>query len=125
MIVFSMVALASQSRDGKSSSAIPRLPGGRPDLNGVWDHPFVQNMEMDGRDQKGAGPLPFSPEGAAIFKSFDAANYDYTGRCLPLGLTRSMNSPMPIQIVQTNKDVVFLFEDIYTQTGLGNPGIFL
>ncbi len=110
MIVFSMVALASQSRDGKSSSAIPRLPGGRPDLNGVWDHPFVQNMEMDGRDQKGAGPLPFSPEGAAIFKSFDAANYDYTGRCLPLGLTRSMNSPMPIQILQTNKDVVFLFE---------------
>src|SRR6058998_2709446 len=76
----------------------------------VLDHPFVQNMEMDGRDQKGAGPLPFSPEGAAIFKSFDAANYDYTGRCLPLGLTRSMNSPMPIQIVQTNKDVVFLFE---------------
>src|SRR5437867_552990 len=82
---------------------------GRPDLNGVWDHAFVQNMEVDGRDQKGTGPLPFTPEGAAIF-SFDAANYDYTGRCLPLGLTRSMNSPMPIQIVQTNKDVVFLFE---------------
>jgi hypothetical protein len=57
LIVFSMVALASQSRDGKSSSTIPRLPGGRPDLNGVWDHPFVQNMEMDGRDQKGEGHI--------------------------------------------------------------------
>src|SRR5947199_8184492 len=67
-------------------------------------------MEIDGRDQKDDGRLPFTLEGTSIFKSFDAANYDYTGRCLRLGLTRSMNSQMPIQILQPNKDVVFLFE---------------
>jgi len=100
--------LLGQSRDGKTS--IPRLPNGKPDLNGVWDHPFVANMEVNGPNQQGAGSLPFTPEGAAIFKKYDPAKYDYTGHCLPLGLTRSMNSPMPIQIVQTNKDVVFLFE---------------
>jgi hypothetical protein len=67
-------------------------------------------MEVDGKNQKGAGPLPFTPEGAAIFKKYDAGKFDYTGRCLPMGLTREVNSPFPIQIVQSNKEVVFLFE---------------
>ena len=102
--------LTAQTANRNLSSRIPRLPDGKPDLSGVWDHPFVPDMEKDGPNQQGAGPLPFTPEGAAIFKKFDAANFDYTGRCLPMGLTREVNSPMPIQIVQTNKDVVFLFE---------------
>jgi hypothetical protein len=103
LILISEVAAAQ-------TQSVPRLPNGKPDLNGVWDHPYVPNMEANGRGQQGAGPLPFTPEGAALWKKFDAAAFDYTGRCLPQGLTRQLNSPMPIQIVQTNKDVVFLFE---------------
>src|SRR2546428_5754752 len=102
-----MVALASQSRDGKSSSAIPRLPDGRPDLNGVWDHPFVQNMEMDGRDQKGAGPLPFTPEGPSFFKSFVAAINDNKERSFPPALTRSIISPFPFKFFRPTRTEVF------------------
>jgi len=42
-------------------------------------------MEVNGPNQQGAGSLPFTPEGAAIFEKYDPAKYDYTGHCLPLG----------------------------------------
>jgi hypothetical protein len=104
VILFStVIPLTAQSK-------IPRLPNGKPDFSGVWEHPFVPNVEVNGKDQQGSGPLPFTPEGAAQFKKFDAGKFDYTGRCLPMGLTRLMNSPFPIQIVQNNKDIIFLFE---------------
>src|SRR5665213_1118694 len=35
---------------------------------------------------------------------------DYTGSCLPFGLMRSMNSPDPIQIMQSPKYVALLYE---------------
>jgi len=94
----------------RAQTNIPRLPNGKPDFSGVWEHPFVPDMEVNTPNQEGAGPLPFTPEGAAIFKKYDAGRFDYTGRCLPMGLTRLMNSPFPIQIMQTNKEVAFLFE---------------
>jgi len=94
----------------RAQSGIPRLPNGKPDFSGVWDHPYVPDMEKNSPNQQGSGPLPFTPEGAAIWNKYDAAKFDYTGRCLPMGLTRLMNSPFPLQIVQTSKDVSFLFE---------------
>jgi len=93
-----------------SGQGIPRLPDGKPDLNGVWQRPYVPDMSRDARDQQGAGELPFTPGGADIFKSYDPAKFDYTGHCLPQGLTRSMNSPFPIQIVQTTKTFAVLYE---------------
>jgi hypothetical protein len=93
-----------------AQNSIPRLPNGKPDFSGVWEHPFVPDMEVNTANQQGAGPLPFTTEGAAIFKKYDAGKFDYTGRCLPMGLTRLMNSPFPIQIMETNKEVAFLFE---------------
>ncbi len=92
----------------------PRLPNGKPDFSGVWDHPYVNNMSTTGRNpavQKGAGELPYTPAGLANIKSYDPEkDGDYTGMCMPFGLTRSMNSPYPIQIMQTAKHVAFLFE---------------
>ena len=38
------------------------------------------------------------------------AKFDYTGHCLPQGMTRSMNSPFPIEIIQAPKRVAILFE---------------
>lgn len=89
---------------------MPRLSNGKPDLNGVWERPYVPDMTKDGRNQKGAGDLPFTPEYAQMFKDYDPAKFDYTGRCLPQGLTRSMNSPFPIRLVETNDLVVILYE---------------
>src|SRR5437764_14719368 len=67
-------------------------------------------MTKDGKGQQGAGQLPFTPEYAAKFKAYDPAKFDYTGHCLPQGLTRSMNSPLPIRIVQTPQIVTILYE---------------
>jgi len=92
----------------------PRLPNGRPDFNGVWDHPYVPDMSLSARNvaqQKGAGPLPFTPAGTDNIKSYDPEkDGDYTGMCMPYGLTRSFNGPFPIQIMQTDRHVAFLFE---------------
>ena len=84
---------------------IPRLHDGKPDLNGVWDIPYTNDM---GRGV--AGGLPFTPLGADDFKNYDPAKFDYTGHCLPAGLTRLVNTPMPMEIVQTPNRAVFLFE---------------
>jgi len=89
---------------------VPRLPDGKPDLSGVWERPYVPDMSRNAANQKGTSPLPFTPSGADTFKSYDPAKFDYTGRCLPQGLTRSMNSPFPIQIVQTPAVFAVLYE---------------
>ena len=67
-------------------SAIPRLFNGKPDLNGVWERPYVPDMSKDaGPTQKGPGTIPFTPEYAQKFKDYDPSKFDYTGRCLPQG----------------------------------------
>jgi hypothetical protein len=109
------VAGETSTPAAKAAGPAPRLPSGRPDLNGVWDHAYVPDMgESNGRDpglQRGAGALPYSPAGAASIASYDPArNGDYTGMCMPFGLMRSMNAPYPLQIIQNDRYVAFLFE---------------
>jgi len=106
-----VLALASGvAAQQPASKAAPRLANGKPDLSGVWARPYVPDMTKNGRNQKGAADLPFTPEGLAAWKAYDAANGDYTGSCLPFGMTRSFNSPYPMQIVQSNDVVALLFE---------------
>jgi hypothetical protein len=96
---------------GQTASAVPRLANGKPDFNGVWQRPYVPDMSKDGgAAQKGPGTIPFTAEYAEKFKVYDPAKFDYTGHCLPQGLTRSMNSPFPIRIVQTNEVMAILYE---------------
>jgi hypothetical protein len=95
----------------QKTNSIPRLADGHPNLQGVWEHPYVPDMSKDGKDQKGAGELPFSPAGADNFKNYDVSKFDYTGHCLPFGLLRSMNvGGYPIQIMQNDDYLAFLFE---------------
>jgi hypothetical protein len=97
-----------------STAPAPRLPNGRPDFNGLWDHAYVPDMSLSARDpvqQRGAGPLPFTPAGLENINSYDPEkDGDYTGMCMPYGLTRSFNGPFPFQIMQTATHVAFLFE---------------
>jgi hypothetical protein len=123
------VPLAAQpSAPAKAESkAIPRMPDGHPDMQGVWQHPYVPDMTQDREFQKGAGPLPFTPEGAANFKNYDVSKFDYTGHCLPFGLLRSMNvGGYPVQIMQNSKYLSFLFEQntwfhVVYMDGRGHP----
>ena len=59
---------------------------------------------------KGVAELPFTPWGEAEWKTYDAADGDYTGACLPFGMTRSINTPEPMQFMQSDTYFAFLFE---------------
>ena len=112
------VALAAQtsgpdasSKSGeKPAGPVPRTPDGKPDLSGLWQRPYVPDMSKTTKDQIGTPELPFTEAGLKAWKSYDAANGDYTGSCLPFGLMRSMNSPDPIQIMQSPTYVALLYE---------------
>ena len=88
----------------------PRPASGEVDFSGVWAKPYVPDMSKDGRDQKGVANLPFTPWGEHEWKTYDAGEGDYTGSCLPFGLTRSVNTPEPMQIIENDKYFAFLFE---------------
>jgi hypothetical protein len=93
----------------------PRLPNGRPDFSGVWDHQYVPDMSITNQRnpamQKGPKEIPFTAAGLENMKNYDPVrDGDYTGMCMPYGLMRSMNAPYPIQIFQNDKYIAFLFE---------------
>ena len=93
----------------------PRTPAGKPDFSGVWEHPYVPDMSRTNPRnpavQKGPGDLPYTGAGRENVTAYDPAkNGDYTGMCMPFGLMRSMNSPYPLQIMQNDKFLAFLFE---------------
>ena len=88
----------------------PHLLNGKPDMSGVWEHPYAGDMTKDAPNQKGMAELPFTDLGRREWEAYDAADGDYTGACLPFGLMRSINSPHPMQIVQNDDYIAFLFE---------------
>jgi hypothetical protein len=130
------IALAAQAPappDSGSSGPAPRRHDGKPDLTGVWRAPYVPDMTRNGSNQRGYAEAPFSPSdtpqarqalyatgnraelpftewGLKEWVSYDPANDDATGNCFPYGLTRMMNSPYPIQIMQDEQHIAFLFE---------------
>jgi hypothetical protein len=104
------VPSAGQSTAAKASAGIPRLPDGKPDLSGVWQRPYVPDMTKNAANQQGMPELPFTPGGLDNWKKYDAAKYDYTAHCLPLGLTRSMNSPFPVQLIHSTSQLAILVE---------------
>jgi hypothetical protein len=111
LIAAGLPAVAAGQRDFQPPAGpTPRTPAGKVDFSGVWAKPYVPDMSKDGKDQKGMAVLPFTPWGEAEWKKYDAAEGDYTGACLPFGMTRSVNTPEPMQIVQTDKYFTFLFE---------------
>ena len=118
----------------------PRLPNGKPDLSGLWANPYTSNMAGGRGagvvDPKTRQPLEFARKGERFekaprdggggVKTFDlpytelglkrwleydpVANGDYTGNCMPFGMSRSINSPHGVQILQNADALAFLFE---------------
>jgi hypothetical protein len=104
------LAAAAQPDYRPPAGPTPRTPSGKVDFSGVWEKPYVPDMTKDGKGQHGFPILPFTPWGEAEWKAYDAAEGDYTGSCLPFGMTRSMNTPEPMQVMQSDKYLAFLFE---------------
>ena len=111
-----IVAASAAGQAAPKAQNLPRLPNGRPDFNGVWDHPRVQDIRRDGSgcgaltpgcNQKGSGELSFTPEGNKLWQG---EKIDYTAYCLPWGYTRAGQTEYPLEIVQTPDRLAFLFE---------------
>jgi hypothetical protein len=102
---------AQRSRGNKPdlSGPAPRLPNGKPSMSGVWG----QVRRADVTDSKLPGyvkELPYTAWGQKQWDSYDASKGDYTGSCLPFGISRTIYGPHPIQIIQDNDNLVFLAE---------------
>jgi hypothetical protein len=118
---------------GPSGDGPPRRADGKPDLSGVWMPPYVPDMTVNKRDQRGYAEAPFTPDDTpqaraafaakgnkaelpftawalADWSKYDAASGDYTGSCFPFGLQRSVNAPYPFQIMQDERQIALLFE---------------
>lgn len=133
-----LLALASAAVIAAAPASVPRLPDGRPDLNGTWDNgggiDFLRpQRNADGSlCVSGCAPAP-APAGAATgapappraapsrprYKPELAARVedlrqrqqkeDPVLRCQPPGVPRI--GP-PDKIVQTAREIVFLYEDV-------------
>lgn len=88
----------------------PKNPWGKPDFNGVWQRPYVSDVTRGFGPTQGSGELPYTDWGKSQWENYHAENGDYTGSCLPFGYLRSVNSPDPMEIVQTDKTVALLWE---------------
>ena len=104
---------ANQSGHERARS---RLPNGKPDFSGVWARPGVQDMTRTVKNANGTSnvgepnPLPFTPWGQAQWDNYNPTkNGDYAGSCMPFGWIRSF-TPHPMQILQNNEYIAFLFE---------------
>lgn len=139
-IIASITSTRAQSRVAAATTT-PRLDG-RPDLNGTWDTGysdivigFVQPQQLSGGSlcvsgcpppataargggagrAGGAPPAPsrpgYKPEFQAKVKTLDAnqVKEDSVLRCQPPGVPRI--GP-PAKIVQTRREVIFLYDDV-------------
>jgi hypothetical protein len=104
--------LAGKKFDLKAPA--PRLPNGKPDLTGLWDRPRVNDITkapaMGGGLRYVPEPeLPFTAAGKKTWESHDPRN-DYAGACLPYGFPRAVVAIHPMQLLQNNDFLAFLFE---------------
>ena len=115
---------------------VPRLANGKPDLSGLWANPYTPNMAGNAVDTNrqplkfarqgevlaGAGApasgnkprtfdLPYTEWGLKQWIEYDPVKKgDYAGSCLPFGMSRNINSPHGVQIIQHPDALAFLFE---------------
>ena len=128
MIVVAVVSLAPIPAAGQTPAAKgqvvtpPRMPDGRPDLQGVWqvlntaawdiqDHPAQKGIPA-GQGVVEGTEIPYQPWALAKKKE----NYDNrltadpATKCYLPGVPRITSMPFPFQIFQTASSVVIIYE---------------
>ena len=106
---------------------VPRIPNeptygvqaGKPDFGGlakgVWNVPYIVNLQTDAHDENGCRfiQIPFKSAAKAIWEERFLKNEmkdDPEGFCLPPGVPRMMYTPYPAQIYQMADRIVFVYE---------------
>jgi len=113
----SITSISVSAQNG-SSKPVPRLPNGKPDFTGTWDHPRVADVTKDvkgrcagetpGCSNIGSGELAFTPAGKAENERKD--KWDYGAHCMPWGYVRSYQTPFPHGYVHHQDRLVVLWE---------------
>lgn len=129
-----LVCLGASLLQGQNTAyRAPRMPDGHPNLNGIWeavnsanwnlqDHPAYAGPMWEtgaigsapaGRSVvEGGIEIPYKPEALARKKqNFEKRRTDDPeAKCYMPGIPRANYMPYPFQIVQTNKDILFVYE---------------
>jgi hypothetical protein len=119
-----------RGRGGGAAAAQPEVPrfpnepaygvqAGKPDFGGlakgVWNVPYIVNLQTDAHDENGCRfiQIPFKPAAKAIWEERYLKNNmkdDPEGFCLPPGVPRMMYTPYPTQIYQLPDRILFVYE---------------
>jgi hypothetical protein len=128
LVLLSALPLCGQTAASKAA----RMFDGHPNLNGIWqavntanwnlqDHPAYAGPMWEtgaigaapaGKGVVAGNDIPYKPEAAAKkadnFKN--RRTEDPEAKCYMPGIPRANYMPYPFQIVQTNKDILFVYE---------------
>jgi hypothetical protein len=109
-----------RTTDGAADLAAPtpRLPNGKPDLSGLWEHDnplkYLSNIAADLPND-----VPFQPWARELFEERVARRGadDPNNYCLPSGIVEKHAVPAPFKILQQQDLLVILYESrtIYRQ----------
>lgn len=125
IVSFGGTTLSAQGNAGAAvSKQIPRTPQGKPDFNGFFDLPYVPNMAGTARPggqgaaaedgiPAGEADVPYTALGKSAYVNHDSKD-DPTANCWLPGVPRIMQSPYPVQFVQTADHLAILFEYMHT-----------
>jgi hypothetical protein len=124
-------AVAQTASTQRGAPAIPRMPGGKPNLNGIWQAMTTAYWDLEDHSaQPGAvvelgaiaavpagygvvegGAIPYKPE-ALVKRKENFANrvkLDPEVRCYMPGVPRATYMPYPFQIIQSQNDILFSY----------------
>ena len=131
---------------GQTAAAkIPRMTDGKPNLNGIWESLSTANWDLQdhsayagpmwemgaivavpaGQGVVDGGSIPYLPAAAEKRKQNFANRRlaDPEAKCYLPGIPRATYLPYPFQIVQSNKDILFVYEyaTANRQVNMGKP----
>lgn len=115
----------------RQSQAIPRMPGGKPNLNGIWQAMTTAYWDLEAHSaqagpvvQLGAigaipaglsivegGTIPYKPEALAKKKEnfTSRLKLDPEIKCYMPGVPRATYMPYPFEIIQSQNDILFAY----------------
>lgn len=142
IILWIGVSLASGQA---AAPKIPKMTGGKPNLNGIWESLSTANWDLQdhsayagpmwemgaivavpaGQGVVEGGLIPYLPPAAEKRKQNFAnrRSADPEAKCYLPGIPRATYLPYPFQIVQSNKDILFVYEyaTANRQVNMGKP----